>query len=251
MAFSISQFSSHMSQKGVLQNNKFEVLITPPPVMTGASVGGSSTILGVSKDLMFRCANATLPGIALRTVDSNRFGIGVQEKMVFTGNYTDIDLTFYADRKGDLYTFWYAWMNLVFSTNGLEFNNPVTVGGNPNKPFYTAEYKDNYASPQIDIRVYDTSGNKALTYSLAKAYPIALNDVPVSWDSTNQLLKISAKITFREWALTESINVVRPETKLVPVAPLQGTIGQNEFNPQIGKYNGILGTGAETPTFDG
>ena len=136
-------------------------------------------------------------------------------------------------------------MNLVFSTNGLEFNNPVTVGGNATKPFYTAEYKDNYASPQIDIRVYDTAGNKALTYSLAKAYPIALNDVPVSWDSTNQLLKISTKISFREWALTESINVLQAPTTKKQLAD----IGQNDFNVNTGRYNGILGTGADTPTF--
>ena len=151
----------------------------------------------ISRDLSYRCISASLPGMTLKTADVNRFGLGVQEKMPYSGNFTDISLTFLCDKFGAAYNFWYSWLSYIFTMNGQ-----VTSGANPDqgRPFYTTEYKDNYAATII-INVYDPAGEVGLQHVLFKAFPTSINDIQVSWDDRNQLVRIVTNITFREWAL--------------------------------------------------
>jgi hypothetical protein len=204
MAFDIEEFKARIEDGGILQNNKYDVNIFFPQNsgMQGTKIntGGAEVYSAdISQDLSFRTINATLPGIALRTVDSARYGLGIQEKMVFSGNYTDIDLTFVCDKFGDAYRFWYSWLNYIFSVSGQTTRNTVS-NINANRPFYTAQYKDLYAATVV-ITVYDPYGEVALTYYLYKAFPVSLNDVPLSWADKDGILKITTKISFREWAL--------------------------------------------------
>lgn len=228
MAFDIEEFKARIEDGGVLNTNKFDVNIFfqqgSPMGRTQISTGGATVnSVDIAQDLSFRCTNATLPGIALRTIDSPRYGLGIQEKMVFSGNYTDIDLTFICDKFGDAYRYWYGWMNYIFSVSGQTTRNVVS-GVNRNRPFYTAEYKDNYAAT-IVITVYDQMGETALTYYLYKAFPVSLNDVPMSWAEKDSLLKITSKISFREWALdagTMKLNKIAQPPN-VPTRSVAGT----------------------------
>jgi len=212
MAFDIEEFKAYIEDGGVLQNNKYDVqIVFPAGSPMGRSFLSSATTQGASSsqitdDMMFRCINASLPGIALRTTDVNRFGVGVLEKMPFSGNYTDMDLTFLSDRYGDQYSFLYGWINNVFSVTGQvagsSAGGSVVSNINGNRKFYTTEYKDNY-SATIIITVYDNGGDPVLVYTLYKAFPIAINDIPVSWADRDGLLKVTTKITFREWSLDD------------------------------------------------
>jgi hypothetical protein len=209
MAFNIADFRSHIDRKGILQTNKYDVLISFPANSDFATKNITSTdgstignAISNTRDLQYRCISASLPGIALRTADINRFGIGISEKMPFTGNYTDVTLTFLMDRKGDVYKFWYTWINYIFGTNGEEGSNNIygqNVGNdNKNRSFYTAEYKDNYAA-DITITIYDTAGKPQIVATLVKAFPISINDIALSWSDNNNLIKLTTTITFREW----------------------------------------------------
>jgi len=207
MAFNILEFQSYIAETGVLHSNKYDVQITFDGEFGGLNINGSngSTVgtLESTQDIQYRCINASLPGLAMRTVDINRFGIGVSEKMPFSANYTDISLTFLMDRYAQGYNFWYTWFNYVFGINGEESSSNIygTTNNSGNKrSFYTAEYKDNY-SATITITVYDSEGQPNLQVTLLKAYPISVNDVPLSWTDNNNLIKLTAGITFREWVL--------------------------------------------------
>jgi hypothetical protein len=210
MAFDIADFKGHINKKGVLQTNKFDVLISFPynPKgfgnlnITSADGNGIGSTKDNTRDLQYRCIGASLPGIALRTADVNRFGIGISEKMPFTGNYTDVTLTFLMDRTGDVYKFWYTWINYIFGTNGQEGSNNIygqNVGNdNTNRSFYTAEYKDNYAA-DVTVTIYDATGKAQIVATLVKAFPISINDIALNWSDNNNLIKLTTTVTFREW----------------------------------------------------
>jgi len=221
MAFNIADFRSIIETGGVLQTNKYDVAIyfngPMGQFIINDPVGNSGTTAGgQTEDLSYRCISASLPGMAMRTADINRFGIGVSEKMPYSANYTDITLTFLMDRTGATYNFWYTWFNFIFGINGEETNSNVFGGissGNPRGSFYTAEYKDNY-SATIIITVYDNEGNPQITTTLLKAFPVSINDVALNWSDNNNLIKLTTTITFREWVLGDdqnqsSLSVVR------------------------------------------
>ena len=43
MPFNINNFKTEISSNGILQNNKYQVYITPPPVLSGSSLINSSS----------------------------------------------------------------------------------------------------------------------------------------------------------------------------------------------------------------
>lgn len=215
MAFDIKTFKSRVEQSGVLQTNKYDVQIYLPQLVPGqfgtydvVSTNGLNS--GSATDEMsYRCINASLPGLAMRTTDNNRFGVGVSEKMPYSANYTDITLTFLVDRYSTVYDFWYAWFNYIFGVTGEETGTnifgayKIGAGGTAGRPFYTAEYKDNYAAT-IVVTVYDAQGVPSIVTTLLKAYPTSINDVALSWSDNNNLIKLTTTITFREWVLGDS-----------------------------------------------
>ena len=188
MAFDINVFRSQvLGSTGFLQTNKYDVNVVPGALVPNA---------GDTQDMMFRCVNATLPGVGIRTSDNNRHGLGIIEKMPYSGAYTDVTLSFICDKGGSVYNFWYGWINTIFAVNGEETGH--TISGNY---YYTANYKDDYAG-EIDVIVYNNQGDPSLTYQLLKAFPVSINDSPLGWGDNNNLLKLTTTITFREWNLT-------------------------------------------------
>ena len=199
MAFNIATFKSNIEKTGVLQTNKYDVTISLPPNFANLNiVSADGSTVGMTqgmRDLSYRCINASLPGLAMRTTDINRYGIGISEKMPYSANYTDVSLTFLMDRDGTAYKFWYTWFNYIFNASSVATNNQ--------RSFYTAEYKDNYAAI-IEIKVYDPTGKVSLLTTLNGAYPVSMNDIALNWSDNNNLIKLTTTITFREWILGNS-----------------------------------------------
>ena len=189
MSFDVNTFKSDIGKRGLIQNNKYEVVIGGVKI---AALTGE-----ILKELKTRCVSASLPGVSIRTTDVNRYGLGITEKMPYTGAYTDISLSFLCDKDGELYNFWYTWLNSIFALNGIASD----VRPQTNLTPYTVEYKDNY-SGEVDINLFSNEGKKSLSYKLYKAYPIAVNDSQLSWSDTNNLLKLNVTMTFVEWSLT-------------------------------------------------
>lgn len=201
--FNVGEFSARVSQRGFLQTNKYDVRIFfENTALAGGFLTnrdlGNVAITDVSRDLSYRCVAASLPGMTLKTSDVNRMGLGVQEKMPYSGNFTDINLSFICDKYGAAYNFWYDWFNYIFAINGQTTNNGRITSRS--RPYYTTEYKDNYAAT-IAITVYDATGRIAMQHILFKAFPISISDIQIGWNNNNQLMKINTTVTFREWSL--------------------------------------------------
>lgn len=208
--FNIGEFSARVSQRGFLQSNKYDVRIFfENSAMAGGFLSSDNldrvSMSDVSRDLSYRCVSATLPGMTLKTADVNRMGLGVQEKMPYSGNFTDIPLSFVCDKFGAAYNFWYGWFNYIFAISSQTTNSGF---GNSSRIYYTTEYKDNYAAT-IVITVYDNSGDIAMQHVLFKAYPTSINDISIGWSNNNQLMKINTNITFREWSLDGGDSVLQ------------------------------------------
>ena len=206
MAFNIKQFKSAIEKNGILQPNKYDVTINFSASassfgLTGASIatnGTSQNLSELTQDLSYRCIGVSLPGVAIRTSDNNRLGLGIAEKMPFSGAYTDVSLSFICDRNGAAYKFWYSWINYIFAANGKESNSAVTN----NRMYYTTQYKDNYSSI-ITITIYDPTGKPSIICDLYKAFPTSLNDISLGWSDNNNVLKLTTQISFREWAIRD------------------------------------------------
>ena len=229
--FDIERFKAYIEEDGILQTNKFDVSIFLQGPLANYRIndqaGNSDSNRQTSRDLTYRCVAASLPGMAMRTRDINRYGLGVHEKMPFSANYTDIDLTFVCDRFGLAYSFWYTWFNYIFGMNGATSKSNVfgqTNNDNISKlrgSFYTAEYKDNYAAT-IMITVYDAEGIEGIKTTLLKAYPISINDISLNWGDNNNLVKLTVRMTFSEWVLGDSqLQTTLGGVRTTAVAPPQ------------------------------
>ena len=216
MAFSIEKFKSRVEKTGVLQTNKFDVAITLPKITTaaGGTPFGAYNVIstnnvatgGTTEELTYRCINASLPGVTMRTTDINRFGVGIMEKMPYSANYTDVSLTFLMDRSSSIYDFWYAWFNYIFGVTGQESSKNIfgsySVGstGNAGRSFYTAEYKDNYATT-MQIVMYNQTGEIAQRINILEAFPTALREVAVAWGDNGNMVKINVSISYSYYTM--------------------------------------------------
>lgn len=205
MPFNISNFVSQIGENGYLQPNKFQTVIVPPPMFTGQSIitalnSTGVSISDISDELKFRTEDIIIPAISVNTMDVYRYGIGTTQKQPVSATFNTFSLTFISDGYGELWNFWYQWLNNVF---GFSPTNNGQNGTINQLPTLSANYKSDY-STDITIFVYDEFGNIVQTYYFNQAYPISLNDIRLNWGLTDQILKISVDLTFTNYLINGS-----------------------------------------------
>lgn len=196
MTFSIAKFISEINRNGTQTNSKFEVIIPIPAVLIGKynlrDGFADVSYMDQAKIISMRCETASLPGVALRTGTNNRYGVGVFEKTPFSAGFTDTNLVFINDKNGNINNFFYSWINLI-----VNFADPNELLGGEFKS-YTMNYKKHY-STSITINKFDDGGNKIQTVILHKAYPVSINELPLSW-SDNTLSKTIISLAYESWS---------------------------------------------------
>ena len=198
MPFNVSTFKASLADWGYLKANHFDVIVTPPPILTGKSFnyGGASTpVSEIARELKFRVQQARLPGIDLQTVDYARYGLGLTQKHPLNTAMKDSSFIMLSDGYGDIYQFWYNWCRSISDFNGVQNTNNTEIPA-----MYTMEYRDNYASI-ITLCVYDILGNLILKYNFNEAFPICLNETPLAWENNNNLLAINVIFSYKSFNL--------------------------------------------------
>ena len=211
MAYNISNFIQSIGKSGVLHTNKFEVNFISPKVMQGTTITGpnsAATNSDIEDMVRFRAETAKVPGVLLESADVNRYGVGSRQKMPFNATFTDTNITFISDRDGDIYRYFYTWVNSTFDFSGSIGSGDIP--GTNRFAQYAASYKDDYTTDLI-INVYDTSGNIAQSIVMWKAFPISFNEVNLGWAQQNELFKISVSFSFRDWTAGNVFNSNRNE----------------------------------------
>ena len=183
MAFNVRELLSSINQRGGLAKpSKFAANILKAPV-------------NLDENLKFYCETASLPGIAFQTDEIRTTGYGNIEKRPYATIFQDIQLNFYCDNDGRVFNFFHQWAQSVFN-----FNDKTPLGGRTARGLLggTFAYPQDYFGT-ISLTVYNEQkpdaegqedGSAVVTYYLEEAYPLVIGDVQVSWEQSDQVLKL-------------------------------------------------------------
>jgi len=211
----------------------------PLPSSAGSDTGFSSKLSkngitwGTSQEtLNLLCSEAVLPGSSVATLEINNDRTGVTERHAHRKFFDDrIDFTFYVDVENYLpIMFFETWIDFI--TGAGTTDNFVDLDRNEltaKNYYYRMNYPDDYTADQ-GLKVYKFEkdyGRKAtnpmgnprwsstgqyLEYQFYRAFPIAINSMPVSYDVAN-LLKC-----------TVSMNYIRYTVKRTQGSPTSSSI---------------------------
>lgn len=170
----------------------------------------------ISELISLSCSEASLPGNSLNTNEINDDRTGVTERFAYRKVYDDrADFTFYVDH------------------NDLNSNNYNVIWLFENWIAYIAkeEYSRGFESPNYNYRFRFPNGkggsgqgyrsdivlNKFekdyrggyLEYKFLEAYPISINSMPVSYDSS-QLLKCTVSFTYTRYTIKRQTSPNKP-----------------------------------------
>ena len=147
--------------------------------------GIDANFIGESVGLL--CNSAVLPGSSFGTADITGNFTGVVEKMAHTRLFTQIDLEFYVDSSYKTLKFLEHWMEFISFGSGV---SPAQDGY-----FFRMRYPKEYKTDTTRIIKFDRDYSNQIEYTFFGMFPIAMNSVPVSYETSN-ILKVSASFNF-------------------------------------------------------
>ena len=154
------------------------------------------------------CSETSLPGSNLATFEINNDRTGVTEKHVHRRIFDDrIDLTFYVD--SGLYQpirFFEDWM--AYITNSTSNKDPINSriiteaddgelkGDSYNYRLRYPQGDQGYVAKQgLVVRKFEKDHQNILEYEFVNSFPLAINSMPVSYD-TSSLLKCTVSMSY-------------------------------------------------------
>ena len=189
------------------------------------------------KTLGISCSEASLPGSSVATFEIKNDYAGVTERYAHRRMYDDrIDFTFYVDaNKYFPIRFFEKWMRYVVDEDNLADTQRGTQAGiDKTTPsyHYRMRYPDGangYRVDGVQVIKFERDHKQSLTYTFVKAYPIAVNSMPVSYDSSS-LLKCTVSMSYIRYFIgdtsgtptdtpTISTNAQKPDVKPSPEVP--------------------------------
>lgn len=190
------------------------------------------TYSGLTQELIqLSCSEASLPGSSLATNEINNDYTGVTERHAYRRIYDDrADFTFYVDKNYYIIDFFENWISYVVGENLLTATNEQTQP-QVNKTYnYRVNFPSQYQTQTLHITKFERDyTGRPLTYNFINAYPIAINSIPVSYDSS-QLLKCTVSFTYSRYVLS------RNPTQFVSQSeePATSTTIPNYYGPAYG-----------------
>lgn len=176
----LGNFMSEIRSAGVARTNLFDVEITAPRILAGNNIASK---------LSLYAEGAVMPGRTISTVDVTRYGYGPHEKVPYSMQFNDVTLTMIGDGKGEVYRFFYNWMQGIVKGDYDLNTNRIDKNG---KMAYEVEFKDQYAC-RISIKQYNEQGNMVIENVLLDAFPISVPDVSLNWSDSSMM---SFSVTF-------------------------------------------------------
>jgi hypothetical protein len=224
----VSDIKSALLRPALTSN--FEVKIAIPAEL--------QSFVGTEQDnLNLSCSDASLPGSSIATMESLNDHTGVTERLAHRKMYDErIDFTFYVDaNKYFPIRFFEKWMRYVTDEDNLADTQRGTRAGiDRTSPsyHYRMRYPDGtngYRVDGVQVIKFERDHKQSLTYTFVKAYPVAVNSMPVSYDSSN-LLKCTVSMSYIRYFIgdlsgaptdtpTVSTNAQKPDVKPSPEVP--------------------------------
>jgi len=167
---------------------------------------------GFNQELIsLSCSEAALPGSSLMTNEINDDYTGITERLAYRRQYDDrADFTFYVDHDNQngykVIWFFEQWMQYIaneqnaFGLDDPNFNYRFRFPDSNEKGSGTG-----YRSQGIYINKFERDfKGYYLSYKLFKAYPVAINSIPVSYESSD-LLKCTVSFTYTRYIVNRSL----------------------------------------------
>lgn len=146
------------------------------------------------------CSEASLPGSSLATHEINNDYTGVTERHAYRRQYDDrASFTFYVDHDYEIIYYFENWMSYVVNE---QITNSDTLGpGVKNLNYsYRVNFPKDYQT-SIYVRKFEKDyTGRSLEYQFLNAFPISIDSMPVSYDSS-QLLKCTVSFTYSRYII--------------------------------------------------
>lgn len=193
--FNVEEFKSVIGSRGILPTNLFLVTIQSAGLSSIVNDLASSQGLGASGwDMSFFCKKTDLPGINLATGENIIHGTGPLEYFPYNAIFTDIDLEFLGDGRGQILSFFHNWMNNIVNYNSSGGYNTRST------EFYKVKYKETYVC-NIEIIVFDHQSNQIIRYKLIDAFPVRLGQISMNWEQSS-FMNIGVSFKYSTWTST-------------------------------------------------
>tara|TARA_R100000231_G_scaffold31581_1_gene27807 strand:- start:2053 stop:2868 length:816 start_codon:yes stop_codon:yes gene_type:complete len=226
---SIDRFKSLLGRPSLTSQYYLELSL---PQTEGSDAGFKSALSkkgielssGDQENLNLYCTEASLPGSSIATLEQTSDRTGVTERHAHRRVFDDrIDFTFYVDAEKYLViNFFEAWIDYITG------DSSPTAGQDADTYFYRMNYSDEYTCSGMRITKFErdsaTRGSR-LTYNFVRAFPISINSMPVSYDSS-QLLKCTVSMTYIRYTIIPT-RAATPPAKDTP----QPQIPTDFFDP--------------------
>ena len=235
----------------------FEVTIPIPDGLKDGKILDANGLPGFNSDrllgrLNLMCSEATLPGSNLATFEINDNFHGVTERHAYRRVYDDrIDLTFYVDADNYLpIRYFETWIKYIVDESIGPQEDRGNVGSVNNSYFYRVRYPEGSngytSSDGLTVTKFERDYTQTLEYKFIRSFPISINSMPVSYDSSS-LLKCTVSMSYIRYVLVQGSAKASPQSDTQSnfnLTPQQlANINNIAFNPNTNLGIAPLTTG--------
>lgn len=174
--FSYEEFRGRVRRGGLSKQNRFHMLIAPPPILDTSDLG----------TVLLLCQSVSVPGVSLSTAPVRT--TGEQIEAAYDRTFSAANATFYVDADMRVRYFFDEWINKI--------QNPT------NRIF---AYPQEYKSPEIEISVLKLDDTPSYAITLFDAFPKSVGQLQLSGDNNNLMtLDVSFDFKYYTTKLLES-----------------------------------------------
>jgi len=174
--FNISQFKHQGLQYGGARPTLFQITMIPPQL-----IGNIQT--ATATKFSFTASGASLPAAQIGTVEAAYFG----RKVKFAGDrtFSDWTVTIHNDEDWLVRSMFELWSNALNSLIGNVRSSVL---------FTESSYKS-----QIQVDQFGKEGNTIGSYLIVGAFPTAVDQIQLSWESSNQIETFGVNFAYDYW----------------------------------------------------
>lgn len=189
MPFNITEITSAINANGGLAKpNLFFVRITPPRNLL---------LSPYTRDAMFFCDAAQLPGINFTAQAIKTVGYGTSEQRPVDAGFSPVNTTFIVDANGRALRFFQQWLALINNwsreTTGVMQGTQLAFG--------EWNYPSTYEGT-VEIHALDptsATGRNVVVYQLSRAFPIQVGDISVAWEMNDSIMRLPVVFAYNSW----------------------------------------------------
>ena len=179
----------------------YECHFNPPPAVRSwmnsrrrFDIGGGYNYT-MDEKVTLSCREAALPGSSLATHTLDNDHTGVTERHAYRRQYdTTSSFSFYVDEQYDIINFFENWISFIVNEDGSRDAERDNYN-------YRVNFPNEYKS-EIFIRKFERDyKGRDLQYKFVNAYPISINQMPVSYDAS-QILLCTVNFNFSRYIIS-------------------------------------------------